>query len=531
MKKILLILIVTCCVVYAQAQNPNWFNVQNFGAKGIKDSLVTKNIQSAIDKCYEAGGGVVYFPSGDYLSGNLQLKSNVTLHLEAGATIWASHNPNDYGSIVIEKQYEGIEMPSGNIPVLIYALKAKNITIEGKGTINGSGLRTLLPLKEVDKFTAEETENARQSGVDLKMYYKEPPFTNMVILDACENVTIRDISLIESTSWTLHMKWCQRVHVDGIYIESNLENGVNADGIDIDGCKDVTVSNCIVHTGDDAIVLKTTRTPSGASQSCENVMIVNCKIITSDSGIKLGTESFADYRHIVVSNCVIRNANRALSIIIRDGATVSDVLYSNISIECKRRYYFWWGNGDPIWLVVRKRNPESKVGSIKNVSFQHIMAHAQGTTKFEGFAGTPLENISISDMQIFMEAEDFPDKRAADAFHAHDVNGLTLKDVDVKWDKNKIEPKWKNAYSFDNVKDLNLDHLKGVEAPTGNGSFIALNNVENAIIERCIPMANSKNFLSAEGKTKNVLLNTIYTDDLKHKVKVAPSVKGQVIIK
>jgi hypothetical protein len=213
---------------------------------------------------------------------------------------------------------------------------------------------------------------------------------------------------------------------------------------------------------------------------------------------------------------VIRNTNRGISIIIRDGATVSDVLYANISIECNRKYYFWWGNGDPIWLVVRKRKSDSKVGNIKNVSFQNIMAHAQGTIKLEGFEGNPLENITFSDVQIFMHPEDQPDKRCKDAFYAHDVNDLTLRNVKVKWDTGKVEPLWRNAFTFEAIKALHLDQLEGSQAPTKTGSMIALNNIDGAVIENCHPDEGNAIFLKVDGnKSKNIILNNIYINNLK----------------
>ncbi|HEY4788300.1 MAG TPA: glycosyl hydrolase family 28 protein [Bacteroidales bacterium] len=530
MKKTVILSVICSLSILVNAQRSGYFNVEQFGAMGQKNVLVTKNIQQAIDKCAEAGGGTVYFPAGDYLMGRIDLKSNITLYLEAGATIWASRDSNDYKSnLAIKKSYEGGEMPSGDVPVLIYANNAKNITITGKGTINGRAQRTLEPLKTVDSFTKEETENARKAGIDLKMYYKIPPFTNTIILDNCENVTVENVSLIESESWTLHFKWCKKVYVERVYIESSLENGVNADGIDVDGCKDVLIDNCIVKTGDDAIVLKTTRTPDGQSQTCENVVVTNCSLVSSDSGLKLGTESYSDFRHIIFSNCVIRNTNRGISIIIRDGATVSDILYSNISIECTRRYYFWWGNGDPIWFVVRQRNSGSKIGMIKNVSFQNIMAHAQGTTKIEGFAGVPFENISFSNFQIFMNPEDQPDKRATDAFFAHDVNDLTLSNVKVKWNTEKIESMWRHALAFENINGLIIDQVKGDPAPTQTGALIALNNTENVNIDRCTSFSSNVTLLQVNGaQSKKIVVTT--AENIEGRVKKSKEVNPDAVL-
>lgn len=533
MRKILAVICAFLTGISLSGQGPTIINVKQMGATGQKTSLATRSIQQSIDKCAEAGGGTVYFPAGDYLTGRIELKDNITLHLEAGATIWASRDTNDYKSDKsIKKSYEGGEMPSGDVPVLFYAYKAKNISIIGKGMIHGQGERILSPLKSIDQFTKDETENARKAGVQLNMYYKIPPFTNMFIFDACENISIQDVSMIESESWTLHFKWCKKVHVERVNIESSLENGVNSDGIDVDGCKDVLIDNCVVRTGDDAIVLKTTRTPDGETQSCENVIVTNCSLTSTDSGLKLGTESFSDYRHIIFSNCVIRNTNRAISIIIRDGATVSDVLYSNISIECNRKYYFWWGNGDPVWLVVRKRNPESRIGMIKNISFEHIMATAQGTSKIEGFPGVPLENITFSDFQIFMNPEDQPDKRAYDAFYAHDVNELTLRNVKVKWNNEKQEPLWRSAFKFENIKGLHLDQLKGSGAPGKNEPMISLSNVEKAVIERCQPEDMNGLFLKVSGRSKGIILNDNYINNIEKNISKSKEITaGDIIIK
>jgi hypothetical protein len=481
---------------------PGIYTVTDYGA-GTNKQLSTKSIQQAIDKCHEAGGGRVYFPPGDYLSGTIVLKDNVTLYLEAGATLIASNDTNDYKTdFKVFKKDDSGKKGAGETPVFIYAKEAKNIAIQGKGTIHGQARREYRDLEKVDGFIADITENAKKAGVEMKMYYKVKPYVCMVFLESCEFVHIRDASFIESCDWTLHFKWCDRVYIDNIYLESSLEAGVNADGIDIDGCHDVAITNSIITTGDDAIVLKTTMTYPDF-RSCENVTVSNCILTSTSTALKLGTESYGDFKHITFQNCVIRNSNRGLSIVIRDGGVVDNVLFSDITIDCNRKHFNWWGNGDPIWLVLKKRRDNSKVGMIKNVSFDHILAHGQGTSKIEGFVGDDtdqakaLENIKLTNVRFTMHNENYLDKRATYVFSAHNVSNLTLSDIESHWEQDTIEPNWKGAFHFEDINRLRLDKLCGEQAPTGKDAFIRLDHVEDAIIERCKPFSGTHLFLQA----------------------------------
>ncbi len=489
------------------------YNILDFGAKNNKNHLSTLSIQNAIDHCTAQGGGKVLIPPGEYLTGTIVLKDNVTLYLEAGATLLASQDSLDYKNdfTVVKSNIAGTE-GAGITPVLIYAKDAKNISIKGKGTIHGQARRTYEDLREVDGFIEEETQNAREAGVEMKMYYKVHPFVCMVFLENCQNVTVHDVSLIESTDWTLHFKWCDRVFVDNVYIESSLEKGVNADGIDIDGCSNVVVSNCIISTGDDAIVLKSTMTYPHY-RDCENITVSNCVLTSTSSALKIGTESYGDFRNIVFSNCAISNSNRGLSIVIRDGGTAENILFSDITLETNRKHFNWWGNGDPIWMVIRKRFPDSKVGRIRNVTFNNIMAHGQGTSKLIGFPENPMENIRFNNIQLHMYPEDFPDKRANDGFFAREVDGLSLNNVTVTWN-GESEPAWRHAFSFEKINTLHLNGLEGIQAPTEKGAFIAVEQVHDALIERCRPLNGTGSFLLVQGnenKSFTLRNNSLHT--------------------
>ncbi|MCB0376356.1 MAG: hypothetical protein KDD04_10590, partial [Sinomicrobium sp.] len=138
---------------FSQSASP-FFNVKDYGATGEKTAIATQAIQQAIDACHQAGGGTVYFPGGDYTSGSLRLKSFVTLHISAGATLYASQDTADYT----------IFGSHSRRPILIYADSAERIGIVGKGKIHGQARRTYEPLKEVDKFISEITAEAEKAG-------------------------------------------------------------------------------------------------------------------------------------------------------------------------------------------------------------------------------------------------------------------------------------------------------------------------------------------------------------------------------
>lgn len=500
MKHLFFILIFLPEFILAQS----FYNVRDFGAGGDSSVNSTQQIQAAIDQCNEEGGGWVFFPPGNYLSGTIILKSNVSLYLESGATLYASRDSAHY----VEDYTTNTVAPRS--PVLLFAENAENIGIEGNGEINGQAVREWDASRGVDGFIEEETRIAKEAGVDLSRFYKVPPVVNLIYFVSCHNVKFQHVRLIESSSWTLHLQWCRNVFIDKVYIYSDLEAGVNADGLDIDGCKNVVVSNCIIETGDDAIVLKTTNF-NGKSESCENVTVSNCVLTSTSAALKLGTESFADFRYITFDNCVIRNTNRGLGIIVRDGATVSDVNFSNIVMECDRKHYHWWGDGDPIWLVLLRRNPDSKLGMIKNVVIENITATGQGTSKIEGHPERNLENITLRNVKIKMNAEDKPDKRAQQALFAHHIDNLSLKGLDIAWETTRKEKKWAEAIKIENVNNFGINQATGIPGQIDQDlAFLNIQNSNNAVIQNIEATGNIPLLIRISGKSSgNLVLDDI----------------------
>lgn len=452
------------------------FNIMDYGAVNNKAVLSTDAIQKAIDACYDAGGGIVIIPAGEYLSSAVFMKSNVSLKLETGAVVYASLNAKDYEG----KSRRHGAADAETVNILINAFNCENIKIYGKGKLQGQGVREQYTREAefdpLEPITGRDIAKAAEYGADYRTKYRRVnPSPGLINITNCKDVTVEDIQLIESGFWTFHLQWCDRVFIRGIYIVSNSDNGVNSDGLDIDGCRNVVVSDCIIDTGDDALCIKTTRN-NGKSMPCEDIVINNCILRSSSAALKIGTESHADFRRITASNCIINGANRGLNMIIRDGGHVSDVKFSNIIIKTERKATFWWGNGDPIWLIVANRTPESKTGSIKNVTFDNITANGKSGIRLEGFSST-IEDIRFSNVNLSMEHENAVDKRSKHGFHFFNVKNLTMTECEVKWDEDEPEKVWDKAYNFEQIENLYLDKIKGKAAP-GKTEIVGTKNLK-----------------------------------------------------
>src|SRR5438445_826384 len=209
----------------------------------------------------------------------------------------------------------------------------------------------------------------RSPGIIRKTIYPR-----LVLLIRCKDVRIAGLSFIRSRSWTINPYACERLVIDGVYIYSSLKDAVWADGIDPDGCKDVRIANSTIETGDDAIVFYSSTT-WGPALPCENLTVTNCRLSSASSAIKFCDGNSNCIRKVTIDNTVITNSNRRLALMVFDGGYVSDVVLSNLTIECRRHDWFWWGDGDPIHFNIKRRSEvhpqsarpdEPPAGSIRN---------------------------------------------------------------------------------------------------------------------------------------------------------------------
>jgi hypothetical protein len=430
----------------------------------VVDKPEGRAIQAAIDSCSAKGGGIALVPSGQYTAGPLWLRDNVELRLEPGATISLSHKPADW--------------PPG-VPALINASGARNIAITGGGTIDGNAQYEYAPMRGLDVEIKEEIEIARTAGVEIKRYYRTGVQKYLVVLRDSRQIRIEGVRLINSPLWTVRLQDCDHVWIRGVHVYSDLEKGVNADGIDIVSTSNVLISDSIVTTADDAICLKTEVMRSrgagraaqpGNARPTENITVTNSILSSSSTPINIGTETHADIRHVVFSDIVVRDSNKVFGINVQDGGTVSDVRFHNLTFELNRRHWNWWGSAEVFKFVLKKRTPESRLGRIENIIIDGAQGTARGTSLIAGHPERPLKNITISGLHVRMLPENKPDKRASHAMVLERIDGLRLEDVAVEWDDAAPEPGWGSALVMRDVTRLVMNGFRGRAGSSDRGA-------------------------------------------------------------
>ena len=307
------------------------YDILTFGAKGdgMTDDAVA--IQEAIDRCSADGGGVVLFPRNHvFLSGPVELKSNVELHLEATAMLKANPDESIYKlSAFGENRGEGM--------LWLWAKDAKNISITGKGTIHGNGIA----------FMGAELEDSYELKPLADQTFDPRP--HVLTLTNVQNLTIRDVTIREGAYWTVHLIGCDEAVIDGINLLNNLKIR-NGDGIDLDHSKNVRIANCHITSGDDCICLKNRREFEQYG-SCHDIVVTNCVMSSRSCAIKIGSENMDSIYNVVFDNCIITGSNRGLGIQNRDEGTVTDVVFSNIQLDCRLWSDVWWGKAEPIYVT------------------------------------------------------------------------------------------------------------------------------------------------------------------------------------
>jgi len=407
-------------------------------------------IQAAIDTCAAKGGGVAYVPPGEHVSGPFWMKDDVELRLEAGAIVRLSHDRADW--------------PPG-VRALVNSRGARSIAITGRGTFDGAAQWAYEDVKRPDVEIAEEQENARRAGVEMKRYYRTGDVQKyLFVLQESEDVRIEGVTIRNAPLWNVRLQDCNRIWIRGIHLYSDLERGVNSDGIDIVSSSNVTISDSTIVTADDSICLKTESldpSPGRPVRPVENVLVTNCILGSSSTPMMIGTETHADIRHVVFSNIVVRDSNKVFGINVQDGGTVSDVRFHDVTFETNRRHWNWWGSAEVMKFVLKRRAPDSKLGRIEHITVDGAQGTARGTSLVAGHAERMLEDISVSNLRVRMLPENKPDKRATHALVFEWVKGLTLRNVEVEWDRENPEPRWESALVVRDVEGLALDGFRG----------------------------------------------------------------------
>ncbi len=361
---------VPCRSVAAQERA---FSVRDFGAAGDGGRLDTSAIQKAVDAAAAAGGGVVRFPPGAYLSGTIVLKSGVTLRVEKDATILGSKNLDDYPPLVPACRSYTDNYTERS---LIYAEGRENLCIEGPGAIDGQ-------------------------GAAFKGPYKRRPY--LMRLVECRKIIVRDVLLKDAAMWVQHYLACDDVRIGNVRVRSRVNH--NNDGIDIDGCRRVEISGCDIVSGDDAICLKST-----LDRRCEDVFVRRCDVSSLCNGLKLGTETNGGFRNVRFRECRVYDTKLAgLALLIVDGGTLEDVEAEDIRME---------GVGAAVFVRLGDRGRPFKegmdrpgVGKLRNVAIRRVRAEGAGRigSSVVGLPGHPVEAVRLEDVSIVSAGGGRPD--------------------------------------------------------------------------------------------------------------------------
>jgi hypothetical protein len=477
------------------------FNVRDFGATGRKADNAQAAIQKAVDACAAAGGGIVYFPSGGYSSGTIQLRSHVRVHLEAGATVYSIHDKK-----LFDKDS------------LLYGEDLVDVTIEGRGEFNGEAAYDWRLSGDFrDDFIRPNQVEMEKLGLPLMRSFPKPDQTgNLLLLVRCSDVRITGVSFIDSPSWTMHPVHCERLVIDGIYIRTSLKNGVWADGIDPDCCKDLRIANCTIETGDDALVFYSMDW-FGPATPCENITVTNCRLSSASSAIKFCDGNIAGVRNVTIDNCVITDSNRGIAFMTFDGGPVENVVLSNLTIDAVRNDWFWWGDGEPFHFNIRKRSevhanwPKDKdrpAGAIRNIKIQNVIAHGYGMSVCNGHPDSWLDGLTFENVKLTIAHDPkMPYDKAVQAIRFELARNLRLRDFEVVWEGPRYS-QWQSALAFEDIKGLTLDGVTARQAQDGGAaSAILLRRVEDAMIRNCRAAEGTGTFILLSGPgTKGIAL-------------------------
>ncbi len=475
-------LFATVCNSNLFAQVKKEYLITKYGAIGDGKTLNTIAIQKAIDVANENGGGKVIVPKGIFLTGTLELKSNIQLYVDAKATLLGSTNPFDYRSLDMKGRPESPKKDDNSQLALLVAYKANNISISGKGTIDGQG--TALALNVDSLHHAGVAIDPDYSITNNRPNEKMRP--KLIRFSMCENILFSHTIFRNSASWGLSLELCSNLKMDSVTIFNRAY--WNNDGMDITDCKNVRITTSTINSADDGICLKSYY-PGYFNDS---ILIENCTIMSGASALKLGTASIGGFKNITIKNIKVFDTYRsAIALESVDGGFIENIHVSNIVAK---------NTGNAIFIRLGQRSGD-KPGSIKNVYISDVTVqiplgrpdlnydirvyeagnHNPLPSSIVGIPGNYIEHVTLENIKIIYpgratkgqayfplnrlselpeKIKDYPEfsmfgELPAWAFYVRHAKDIKMKNVSLLLNDYDFRP----AFIFDDVDEINLEKV------------------------------------------------------------------------
>ncbi len=384
------------------------FDIRDYGAVGDGKTMNTVAIQTAIRECAAAGGGRVEVREGHYMTGSIQLLSNVELHLAANSSLMGSPDYADYPEWTEAKHVNLPMLPRERSACLIFADEAENIAITGPGTIDANGDIYVIPDPD-----GQQWGHKRIDGLT-------PP--RVVFFAGCRNVTVTDVTMVrQPAGWSYWVSDCDYVTFDKLKIIANVDYP-NNDGIHINSSRNVTVSNCCITCGDDCLVVRANNSSLAENKVCEKVTVTNCNLTSHSGGIRIGWIKDGTIRNCTFSNLVMTDCAVGISILIpgrgdtrisdegRESTLIENMIFSNIIMDR--------GYSSPVYIHMHD-NPHNPCTAIRNLYFSGIHATTYERLHIIGKPDLPVQNVRFSDCSFTQL-----DPATLDTSHCHGAKAL-----------------------------------------------------------------------------------------------------------
>ncbi len=499
------LLLTMCLLCSAGFSKEKEYPVVKYGAVGDGNTLNTEVLQKLIDQVSEKGGGKIVFSEGQFLTGSLQLKSDVHLYFEEGAVLQGSDNPYHYNVIEMTGRPDSPKKDDNSQMALLVAFNARNFTISGKGKIDGQGRALALNIDSLHHAGIKEDPQYNYR----RMRPNETARPKLFRFSQCENVRISDIHVQSSACWGLSFELCNNLTIDGLKLLNRAY--WNNDGMDITDCKNVKVTNCDVNSADDGICLKSYY----PGHYNDQIYIANCTVRSSASAIKFGTASWGGFKNVTIENIKVFDTFRsAIAIESVDGGHIENIKVSNIVAE---------NTGNAIFIRLGHRAGE-KPGVVKNVSITNMKVqvpfgrpdinydlrgpevnffHNPFPSSIVGIPGHKIENVVLENIEIsypgratkgmayvpLSRLEQVPEQikkypefsmfgeLPAWGLYVRHAKGIKIENVKFTLEDTDFRP----AYIFHQVESVEMNNI---QLPDGKKGQIVLKDTEKIILDK-----------------------------------------------